>query len=416
MGTSVKFTVIIPTRERADTLLYCLRTVVAQDYEDLTILVSDNFSQDNTKQVIESFHDPRIKYINTGKRLSMSHNYEFALSHVKDGWVTIIGDDDGLLPGALTTVAQVIRKTKCQTIKANICFYQWPSTVGKEELLTVSLDKGIERRNARAWLGKLMRGDAYYRDLPVLYTGGFVDSRIINKARSSEGVFYFSMHPDTYSMMALVSVLDDYVMLKEPVAVSGVSFHSTGASYYNALSNQGPVQEFHSEENIPFDNRLISKDFPRSGEILIYEGYLQAAHLHHDFLKVRMEDQLGLALSRSSPDRYDALRKYCVAIADRNGIDMSVVDCKEKAFRKSVRHRWGILRSLKLRIYRNFNYRVLSGKEFGIHDIYGASILARAVFLLETRYARWKVKQFFQGVRRMFWIFFEMEKVNEDFE
>ena len=116
MGTSVKFNVIIPTRERADVLLHCLRTVVMQDYEDLTIIVSDNFSQDNTRQVVDSFHDPRIKYVNTGKRVRMSHNFEFALSHVKDGWVTILGDDDGLLPDALTTVAGVIKKTGCQAI------------------------------------------------------------------------------------------------------------------------------------------------------------------------------------------------------------------------------------------------------------------------------------------------------------
>ena len=116
MRTSVKFTIIIPTRERADVLVHSLHTVVAQDYEDLTIIVSDNFSQDNTKQVVDSFHDPRIKYINTGRRVSMSHNWEFALSHVKDGWVSIIGDDDGLMPGALTTVADIIRKTGCQAI------------------------------------------------------------------------------------------------------------------------------------------------------------------------------------------------------------------------------------------------------------------------------------------------------------
>ena len=35
MGDRVKFSVIIPTRERSDVLLHCLRTVVAQDYENL---------------------------------------------------------------------------------------------------------------------------------------------------------------------------------------------------------------------------------------------------------------------------------------------------------------------------------------------------------------------------------------------
>jgi len=87
MPNDIKFNVIIPTRERADVLVHCLRTVVAQDYENLEIIVSDNHSSDNTWEVVESFGDKRIRYINTGRRLSMSSNWEYALSSVSEGYV-----------------------------------------------------------------------------------------------------------------------------------------------------------------------------------------------------------------------------------------------------------------------------------------------------------------------------------------
>jgi cellulose synthase/poly-beta-1,6-N-acetylglucosamine synthase-like glycosyltransferase len=48
-------TLIIPSRERADVLLYALKTAVAQDYANLRILVSDNASTDNTREVVASF-------------------------------------------------------------------------------------------------------------------------------------------------------------------------------------------------------------------------------------------------------------------------------------------------------------------------------------------------------------------------
>jgi len=399
MGSAINFTVIIPTRERADTLLHCLRTVVMQDYADLTILVSDNFSQDNTKQVVDSFHDPRIKHINTGKRISMSHNYEFAINHVKEGWVTLIGDDDGLLPGALTTIAEVIRKTGCQAVVSDRCCYTWPggSVADDKDTLTVPLNKGFEWRSTRTWMSKLMRGDSDHH-LPYLYTGGFVDSRIINKARSSEGIFYFSKNPDSYSVFALASVLDKYVMLKEPVAIGGWSYHSVGSSLFGATNNQEPAKKFlYEERNIPLHDRLMQyKDWFKSNQINIYESYLQSAHIHHDFLKIKMEDQLGLALSMISSKEYGSLRKICVEIAAQNGIDMSVVDGKEKEYR-----RWEFFKSWKRRIYRSFNYRVLSGKEFGIQDIYGASILAKAVYLQETRYAGWRLKKCLQAVIKL---------------
>jgi cellulose synthase/poly-beta-1,6-N-acetylglucosamine synthase-like glycosyltransferase len=68
-SAKIKFNVIIPTRERMDTLRHCLRTVVAQDYDPLNIIVSDNFSQDGTREVVAEFNDPRITYVNTGRRV-----------------------------------------------------------------------------------------------------------------------------------------------------------------------------------------------------------------------------------------------------------------------------------------------------------------------------------------------------------
>jgi glycosyltransferase involved in cell wall biosynthesis len=109
MDEGIKFTVIIPTRERADTLYHSLRSVVAQDYGNLNILVSDNFSGDGTREVVQSFPDARIRYINTGRRLAMHENWEFALAQVSGGYVTIIGDDDALLPHALRDMAGLIQ-------------------------------------------------------------------------------------------------------------------------------------------------------------------------------------------------------------------------------------------------------------------------------------------------------------------
>src|SRR5207249_11251736 len=106
-----KFTVIIPTRERADTLGPCLRPVVHQNYDNLEILVSDNFSQDCTEQVVRAIGDSRLKYINTGRHGRMSANFMIVISHIKDGLFIYLGDDDSLLPNALEFAARIIRKT-----------------------------------------------------------------------------------------------------------------------------------------------------------------------------------------------------------------------------------------------------------------------------------------------------------------
>ncbi|PYY07430.1 MAG: glycosyltransferase family 2 protein, partial [Acidobacteria bacterium] len=86
-GAGVKFSVVIPTRERSDTLAATLKTCVGQNYKNLEIIVSDNYSQDNTRGVVESFSDNRIRYTNTLKRVGMSQNWEHAFSLVTGDFV-----------------------------------------------------------------------------------------------------------------------------------------------------------------------------------------------------------------------------------------------------------------------------------------------------------------------------------------
>jgi glycosyltransferase involved in cell wall biosynthesis len=120
----------VPTRERCDTLIHTLSTILAQDYDNFSVLVSDNASNDDTRQKVEGLNDSRIIYINTRHRVSMSENWEFALNNVKYGWVTVLGDDDGLLPGSLNYVDQVIKKTGLKAIRSNGCTYSWPTLMG----------------------------------------------------------------------------------------------------------------------------------------------------------------------------------------------------------------------------------------------------------------------------------------------
>ena len=50
----IHFTIFIPTRERKDTLIHTINSALSQDYDNFTILISDNASNDGTAQLIES--------------------------------------------------------------------------------------------------------------------------------------------------------------------------------------------------------------------------------------------------------------------------------------------------------------------------------------------------------------------------
>src|SRR4051812_3222592 len=96
--SSPRFSIIIPTRERAATLRYALRTCLDQTFDDYEVIVSDNFSSPATKAVVDEAAAPRVRYFRTDRPLAMSDSWEFAVSHARGEYVLVIGDDDGLLP------------------------------------------------------------------------------------------------------------------------------------------------------------------------------------------------------------------------------------------------------------------------------------------------------------------------------
>jgi hypothetical protein len=287
MTNSPLFTILFPTRERADVLVHSLRTAVEQEYPNLEIIVCDNDSRDNTRTVVESFCDKRIRYVNPGKRLSMSHNWEFGLSHVKSGWVTILGDDDAILPGALKRAAEIAAVTGLKSIRSNGCTYHWPSqTHGPYGRLAINQKHGYEIRRTDMWLSKVMSGQANYAVLPMLYNGGFIHMSVIAEARSITGDFFKSMNPDVYSAIAVSNIIEEYVYCHEALAINGASHHSGGSSFFRSAetdqSVSSPSSIYFSEGNIPFhpDLPLTSERLPPvSIQALVYEAYLQAQPL-----------------------------------------------------------------------------------------------------------------------------------------
>ncbi|GAI16908.1 unnamed protein product [marine sediment metagenome] len=59
-----KVSVIIPTYNRANLLPRTIKSVLNQTFRDFELIIVDDGSTDNTKQVIERFQtDLRVKYI-----------------------------------------------------------------------------------------------------------------------------------------------------------------------------------------------------------------------------------------------------------------------------------------------------------------------------------------------------------------
>ncbi len=91
---SIKFSVIIPTYNRASTIKRCLDSVVQQSYCNWEAIVVDNFSEDNTEEIVSSYNDARIKYYKNHNYgiISVSRNY--AIDRATGDWICFLDSDD----------------------------------------------------------------------------------------------------------------------------------------------------------------------------------------------------------------------------------------------------------------------------------------------------------------------------------
>lgn len=272
-GSGPKLSIVIPTRERSDTLYKTLRTVVSQAYSNLEIIVSDNYSQDNTKDVVHSFNDSRIRYSCTEKRLGMSSNWEHGLSLVSGDYVMFLGDDDGLLPEACNDVASLLGSFKMKTLIWLKPDYNWPGAVCENEL-SILMANELLVIDSKILLRALAFGLISYGRLPSLYSG-FVSTEVINAVKKRSGKFFCSVTPDVYSGIVLASQLESYYYSTRPFSVNGGSVHSNGQAI---AINSNLAQVFFSEADIPFHPKIPF--IPGCITSFVAEAFLQAQDRH----------------------------------------------------------------------------------------------------------------------------------------
>ncbi|MCC7354412.1 MAG: glycosyltransferase [Anaerolineae bacterium] len=102
-----KVSVITPTYNRADMLGDAIQSVLAQDLTDWELIVVDDGSRDNTREVVAGFADPRIRYIyQENKGLPGARNT--GIRNGQGQYVAFLDSDDLFSPGKLTSQAEML--------------------------------------------------------------------------------------------------------------------------------------------------------------------------------------------------------------------------------------------------------------------------------------------------------------------
>lgn len=94
-------TIIMPTYNRAHYISETIRSIQAQTYTNWELFIMDDGSEDNTKAVVMSLNDERIRYYNDGRIGITGILKNKAIRESKGEFITFMDSDDLLAPHKL---------------------------------------------------------------------------------------------------------------------------------------------------------------------------------------------------------------------------------------------------------------------------------------------------------------------------
>jgi glycosyltransferase involved in cell wall biosynthesis len=233
-----RFSILVPTRQRPDTLPATLETLTWHAGDDYEIVVADNCGDEQVAAVIKAAQrrHPRVKHIRSDTILPMGANWERGLAACSGEYVSVLGDDDGFLPNTLDLARKILAATNAKLFTWKVHRYWWPNTIAYWQRNRLCLFFGsyeIGWAQSRAALIETYRNPPDYEDLPMIYNS-FVHREVIDAAIDRLGGYFVPnfISPDIVSGIVNLACTSQYLRSSFPLSIRGISKRSVGLSFW----------------------------------------------------------------------------------------------------------------------------------------------------------------------------------------
>lgn len=247
------FSVLVPTRERPDTLRHTLATVASQGREDYEIVVADNCGSPETRRVVEELGSPLVRYTRSDEVLPMAANWERGLALCSGDYVTVLGDDDAFLPSTLVLAEKLIEATDPELVAWRPQTYWWPNTIAywNRDRLYLSFGNTATLVDSRPALERFYDGSIGFGMLPTVYNA-FFHRRIIEEARRRYGGFFVpaDVPPDVSSGILGLHLTRRFAFSDRALTLRGNSAKSNGTAQWMRSLGSEQREVYFREERV----------------------------------------------------------------------------------------------------------------------------------------------------------------------
>lgn len=229
-----RVSIIIPTLNRSHLLRTALKSAINQTYRDIEIIVSDDCSEDDTRELALSTGDPRVRYVRTPARIDMAKSFEFALGQARGEYLTFLTDDSYLVPECIATAIGASDTEGLGLVVWRHAGYfdsHWLEPQRRNTMYVPTCSYQHRRLSSRAslelWFRKMREVSA---SMPRSINS-LCHRDIIALAVSRQGGgFFLPPAPDHSSGVGMLMNTSEYVLIDESLVVDGVTRESIGPS------------------------------------------------------------------------------------------------------------------------------------------------------------------------------------------
>jgi len=140
--------IAIPTMNRRHDLPTSIGSILAQNYHNLEILISDNGSTDDTPEYCRDLaaQDSRVRYLRHEQNIGFMANWNYVLQQSEGKYFMWLGDDDWLEPGTIKSYVDFLESNPDYSLASGtILYWQNGSVIREEKGLSLSENKAISR-------------------------------------------------------------------------------------------------------------------------------------------------------------------------------------------------------------------------------------------------------------------------------
>ena len=258
MNDSPLVSIVIPTYNHAPMLQRALATVIEQTYQNWNAIVVNNYSTDNTLEVVASFNDPRIQCVNFRNNgvIGASRNEGIALATGK--YVAFLDSDDTWFPTKLEKCVEILESGSDLVCHAEY----WIDESRKSRLVAYGPSEAATHHN-------------------LIYKGNRIStSATVVRATLLKEVNGFDVSPELISTedydlwIRLAAKSDKFAFISEPLGEYHRHDNNVSANIEKHLASELALLAKHFSANTRFENMIAR----RRRKALAYYGAGRSLH------------------------------------------------------------------------------------------------------------------------------------------